>query len=78
MPQFEAVLDTLEVGEISEPFPTPFGMHIVQLMDRREHDATDELKRSRVVDELRERKAIEETDLWLRQLRDEAYVEIRL
>lgn len=76
-PEFEAQLAALEVNEISEPFRTQFGWHIVQLLGRRTHDQSDEVRRQSVLVALRESKLDEETELWLRRLRDEAYVEIR-
>ena len=76
-PAFEEVLARLQTDEISEPFRTQFGWHIVQLLGRRTYDQSDELRRQRVVTALRESKVDEETELWLRRLRDEAYVEIR-
>ena len=76
-PAFEEVLSKLQPDEISEPFRTQFGWHIVQLLGRRTYDQSDELRRQRVVTALRESKVDEETELWLRRLRDEAYVEIR-
>lgn len=76
-PEFETVLASLEPNEISEPFRTQFGWHIVQLLGKRTHDQSDEVRRQRVLTALREGKADEETELWLRRLRDEAYVEIR-
>jgi peptidyl-prolyl cis-trans isomerase SurA len=76
-PEFERVLSGLETEEISEPFRTQFGWHIVQLLGRRTHDQSDELRRQRVLTALRESKVDEETELWLRRLRDEAFVDIR-
>ena len=76
-PAFEEALSGLEQDQISEPFRTQFGWHIVQLLGRRTHDQSDELRRQRVLTALRESKVDEETELWLRRLRDEAYVEIR-
>ncbi|HWN06047.1 MAG TPA: peptidylprolyl isomerase, partial [Steroidobacteraceae bacterium] len=76
-PAFEEALERLQPDEISEPFRTQFGWHIVQLLGRRTHDQSDELRRQRVVTALRESKVDEETELWLRRMRDEAYVEIR-
>ena len=76
--KFEAVLEGLEVNQISEPFQSQFGWHIVQLLERREHDNTEEVQRTLARDAIRERKAAEEVELYLRRLRDEAYVEIRL
>ncbi len=76
-PEFENVLSMLQQDEISEPFRSQFGWHIVQLIGRRTYDQSDELRRQRVLTALRESKVDEETELWLRRLRDEAYVEIR-
>ena len=76
-PEFENVLAGLQEGEISEPFRTQFGWHIVQITGRRTHDQSDEVRRQRVLAALRESKVDEETELWLRRLRDEAYVEYR-
>jgi peptidyl-prolyl cis-trans isomerase SurA len=77
VPEFEQSIAALKEKEISEPFKTPFGWHIVQLLGKREFDNTDELKRKHAVDEIRASKADEETELWLRRMRDEAYVEYR-
>jgi peptidyl-prolyl cis-trans isomerase SurA len=77
VPEFEQVVAGLKENEISEPFKTQYGWHIVQLLGRREFDNTDELKRRHAVEEIRASKADEETELWLRRLRDEAYVDIK-
>jgi peptidyl-prolyl cis-trans isomerase SurA len=78
VPEFEQVLDGLSENEISQPFRTQYGWHIVQLLGRRQFDSTDELKRRRVAEQIRASRADEETELWLRRLRDEAYVEYKL
>ncbi|RLJ17654.1 molecular chaperone SurA [bacterium endosymbiont of Escarpia laminata] len=78
VPQFEKQMDTLEPGGISHPFQTQFGWHIVQVLERREHDNTEEMIRTSARKAIRKQKAEEATDLWLRRLRDEAYVEIHL
>src|SRR6202042_3973389 len=77
VPEFEQVVEGLKDKEISEPFKTAFGWHIVQLLGKREFDNTDELKRKHAADAIRAGKADEETELWLRRLRDEAFVEFR-
>lgn len=73
--EFEKTLQALQVNEISEPFKTQFGWHIVQLLGRRTHDASDETRRNRAYAAIRESKYQEELEQWLRKLRDEAYVE---
>ena len=76
-PEFETVLSTLEPDQISEPFRTQFGWHIIQLLGKRTFDQSEEVRRQRVLTALRESKVDEETELWLRRLRDETYVEVR-
>jgi peptidyl-prolyl cis-trans isomerase SurA len=78
VPEFEEVMDKLQPGEISQPFQSSFGWHVVQVLERREQDTEDELMRMKAEDALRQRKAEEAVDVWLRQLRDEAYVDLRL
>jgi peptidyl-prolyl cis-trans isomerase SurA len=78
VPAFERVIDGLEEDEISEPFQTEYGWHIAQLLGRRVHDNTDEVRRKEAFDTLRAGKADEETELWLRRLRDEAYIEYKM
>jgi peptidyl-prolyl cis-trans isomerase SurA len=75
VPEFESVLAGLKENEISEPFKSQFGWHIVQLLGRRQFDTTEESLRQRAFRQLRESKADEETELWLRRLRDEAFVD---
>jgi peptidyl-prolyl cis-trans isomerase SurA len=77
-PEFEKALADLKDKEISEPFKTQYGWHIVQLLGRRQFDSTDELKRKHALDAIRASKADEETELWMRRLRDEAYVEYKM
>ena len=76
-PEFEQQLATLKDGEISEPFKTQYGWHIVQMLGHRQFDATDEVKRRKAMEAIRASKADEETELWLRRLRDEAYVDFK-
>jgi peptidyl-prolyl cis-trans isomerase SurA len=77
-PAFEKQLDLLAENEISQPFKTQFGWHIVQLLGRRTYDATDDVIRNRCLAQLRESRADEETEVWMRRLRDEAFVDYRL
>jgi peptidyl-prolyl cis-trans isomerase SurA len=78
VPEFEQELQKLKDGEISEPFHTQYGWHIVQVLGRRQFDNTDELKRRHAAEAIRASRADEETELWMRRLRDEAYVEYKL
>ena len=78
IPKFEEVAAKLTAGEVSAPFRTQFGWHIVQVQERREHDNTEEIVRHEAREQIRERKLEEEGQAWLRQLRDAAYVEYRL
>jgi peptidyl-prolyl cis-trans isomerase SurA len=78
VPEFEQQLDKLKENEISQPFKTQFGWHVIQLLGRRVHDITQDKLRQQVFAQLRESKAEEETELWLRRLRDEAFVEYRM
>ena len=76
-PEFEQQIATLKDNEISEPFKTQFGWHIVQMLGHRRFDNSDEIKRRQAMEAIRASKADEETELWLRRMRDEAYVEYK-
>ncbi|MDE2624931.1 MAG: peptidylprolyl isomerase [Betaproteobacteria bacterium] len=78
LPQFEKVVKSLKPGEISAPFQTPLGWHIVQLLEVRQADANLERRRLAARQALRARKSDEIFDEWIRQLRDQAYVDVRL
>ena len=78
VPEFAEKLKTLPIGKLSEPFRTQFGWHIVEVTDRRSYDSTDERKEQRCQEEIRASKAEEERELWLRRLRDQAFVDERL
>jgi peptidyl-prolyl cis-trans isomerase SurA len=74
VPEFQAVVISLEIGELSEPFKSPFGWHIVEVLGRRQHDTTEDVQRQQALMALRINKLEEETELWVRRLRDEAFV----
>jgi peptidyl-prolyl cis-trans isomerase SurA len=78
VPQFEKQMDKLDIGQMSEPFKTQFGWHIIHVQERRDYDNTEEFNIMSAKRQIRERKIEEETQNWLRRLRDEAYVEIRI
>ena len=72
------MMDSLKAGELSEPFATQYGWHIVRVLERREHDDTEAVRRTQAMRRLRARKTEEGLQAWVRQVRDEAYVEYRL
>jgi peptidyl-prolyl cis-trans isomerase SurA len=78
VPEFEKTMNSLKPGEISEPIETPFGMHLIQVVDRKSEPLPDERLRQLARQALRERKADEAFQDWSRSLRDRAYVEMRL
>jgi peptidyl-prolyl cis-trans isomerase SurA len=78
VPEFEDQMNRLQPGELSQPFKTQFGWHIVQPLERREHDSTEEVLRNTARQAIQKQKSEEAIDLWLRRLRDEAYVEVHL
>lgn len=78
VPEFERVMNRLAPKELSEPVQSPFGYHIIQVLERRMQDVSDERKRMAARQTLRERKLDEAYQDWLRQIRDRAYVEYRL
>jgi peptidyl-prolyl cis-trans isomerase SurA len=77
-PVFEETMNKLPIGKISEPFKTDYGWHLVEVLGRRQYDSTEEVLRTQARKIIRKRKTEEETELWLRRLRDESYVEYRL
>ncbi|MCB5186322.1 peptidylprolyl isomerase [Methylobacillus gramineus] len=78
VPQFEKVMDALQPNEISQPVRTPFGWHIIQVLERRKQDMSKEAARLKARQEIRARKSDEGYQDWVRELRDRAYVEYRL
>jgi peptidyl-prolyl cis-trans isomerase SurA len=78
VPEFEKQVDALNDNAMSQPFKTQYGWHLVQLLGRRTYDASEDLTRNKCVVQLREARADEETEIWLRRLRDEAFVDYRM
>lgn len=73
---FQQAMEKLAINEISEPVQTQFGWHLIQVLERENKDNTSDFKKNQIRDIIRKRKIEEETELWLRRLRDESYVEI--
>jgi peptidyl-prolyl cis-trans isomerase SurA len=78
VPEFDKAIADLKDNEISEPFKTRYGWHIVQMLGTRTYDSTDDVRRQKAFAAIRESKADEETELWLRRLRDDAFVETKM
>jgi peptidyl-prolyl cis-trans isomerase SurA len=77
VPEFERGMNALQPGELSEPVESPFGFHLIQVMERKKDDVSKERQRAAARQALRERKIAENSEEWLRQLRDRTYVEYR-
>ncbi len=77
VPEFQEAMEATAVGKVSEPFKSRYGWHIVKVEDRRQQDVTMDLRRNMARNILHERKFDEELDIWLRKIRDEAYVDIK-
>jgi len=75
--EIDSVAQSLQPGTISEPFRSQFGWHILEVLDRRQRDSTDDAIRKQAEQSLRARKIEQETERWLRRLRDESFIEVR-
>jgi peptidyl-prolyl cis-trans isomerase SurA len=78
VPEFDDAMKKLEVGQVSAPVRTPFGWHLIQVIERRRQDITADRERSDAQVAIRQRKSDEAFQDWVRQIRDRAYVEVRL
>ena len=78
VPPFEKAMNALDINQVSAPVKSPFGWHLIEVTERRSNAGGDEQLRQAARQALRERKADEAYENWLRQLRDRAYVEYRL
>ena len=78
VPDFERVMNQLPIGEVSQPVQTPFGFHLIEVLERRVQEVSADRQRAAARQVLLERKMDEAYQDWLRQARDRAYVELRL
>lgn len=77
VPEFEEIMNTIAVDDISSPFSSQFGWHILQVTERREQDFSQDILRNRAQNMLRQRKYDEELQVWLQEIKDEAFIEIK-
>ncbi|WP_252273431.1 peptidylprolyl isomerase [Pseudomonas subflava] len=78
VPEFREVMAKTPSGQLSEPFKSPYGWHVLEVLGRRATDSSEQYREQQAMNVLRNRKYDEELEAWLRQIRDEAYVEIKL
>ncbi|HET9843083.1 MAG TPA: peptidylprolyl isomerase, partial [Gammaproteobacteria bacterium] len=78
VPEFSAVMDKTAIGGISDPFNSPFGWHILQVLDRKEEKNSEAILKQNAMNMIKNRKAEEKLENWLRQMRDEAYIQVHL
>lgn len=78
VPEFEETMKNSAIGEISEPFKSPFGWHILQVQERRKEDMSEQMERNQASNIIRSRRFDEELQSWLTQIREEAYVEVKI
>ncbi len=78
VPEFDKVVADAQIGVISEPFRSQFGWHIVEVLERRVYDNTEELKKRNCDARIRNSKMAEESQLWMQRMRDEAFVDSRI
>jgi len=76
-PEFEAAINTLKIGEVSQPVETSFGVHLIEVLERKSDDVSKERERNNARQAIRERKVEEAAESWQREVRDRAYVEFR-
>lgn len=77
VPEFREVMNSTSAGQLSQPFRTQYGWHILEVLGRRATDHSEQVRQQQALNLLRNRKYDQELQLWLRQIRDEAYVEIK-
>jgi peptidyl-prolyl cis-trans isomerase SurA len=77
LPEFENPMNGLKIGEVSDVIQTPFGLHLIQVLERKSEDTSKDRERSMARQVLTDRKRNEALEDWSRQIRDRAYVEFR-
>ncbi|MBV6321677.1 peptidylprolyl isomerase [Duganella sp. HSC-15S17] len=77
VPEFETAMNNLKIGEVSQPVETSFGIHLIEVLERKSDDVSKERERNTARQAIRERKVEEAAESWQREVRDRAYVEYR-
>lgn len=77
VPEFREAMNNAPQNQVTKPFRSPFGWHVLEVLGRRATDSSDKFREQQAAQTLRARKYDEELQAWLRQIRDEAYVEIK-
>jgi peptidyl-prolyl cis-trans isomerase SurA len=77
VPEFEETMNNIALNEVSAPFSSQFGWHILQVTERRDQDFSSNILRNNAQNMLRQRKYEEELQVWLQEIRDEAFIEIK-
>lgn len=77
VPEFETAMNSLKIGEVSQPVETSFGIHLIEVLERKSDDVSKERERNTARQAIRERKVEEAAESWQREVRDRAYVEYR-
>jgi peptidyl-prolyl cis-trans isomerase SurA len=78
VPAFDSTMNATEEGELSEPFRSEFGWHVLEVLERREQDMSDEVRERQAMRILRDRRFDEELQAWLSEIREEAFVEVKI
>jgi peptidyl-prolyl cis-trans isomerase SurA len=78
VPEFEKTISALKINEVSDPIKTPFGFHLIQVLERRSQDISKDAARIKARQEIKMRKSEEAYESWIQELRDKSFVEIHL
>lgn len=77
VPEFEQIMNQTEINNISRPFKSRYGWHVLQVMDRRTEDVTKKIQQQKIAEQIHRRKFDEELQVWLQKIRDEAFIDIK-
>ena len=78
VPAFAATMDSMQIGELSKPFKSQFGWHVMEVQERRSQNMEDETRKDQAIQFLHQQRFQDELQEWLKEIRDDAFVEMRL